>query len=286
VSTVYIIVVNWNRPQLTLDCLRSLRTLDYRSYKTVVVDNGSSDDSVARIRSAFPETKVIATGKNLGFGGGNNRGIRFALENGANYVWLLNNDTIVQPNTLTKLLERACESPSIGAVGSVLCYSIDPERIQAWGGGDVNFLFGRTDHFHAPTNLGPSAFLTAASLLVRADAIQKVDGFDERYFLYWEDVDLCYRIRKAGYELAVAPDAKLVHLESATLTTNNPVQLYHSARSTVRFFRQHSRLSFAPITISSALRIGKRLARGRWREAAALANGTFRGLASELAGRV
>jgi GT2 family glycosyltransferase len=102
-----------------------------------------------------------------------------------------------------------------------------------------------------------------------------VNFFDDGFFLYWEDADLCYRIRKAGYQLAVAADAKLVHLESATLTMNNPLQLYHSARSSTRFFFRYSRAPLVPIAFSLSLRVAKRLARGHWNEAAAL----FRGMA-------
>jgi GT2 family glycosyltransferase len=272
---LYTIILNWNRPALTIDCLHSLERLEYPHHKTVVVDNGSADDSVAQISTVFPDVEILQTGRNLGFAAGNNRGIRLALERGAEYLWLLNNDTHVFPETLTRLLAKAQEDSTYGAVGSVLLYSSDPERVQAWGGGTINFVTGSARHFQSPTPLGPTAFLTAASLLVRADAIRAVNLFDEKFFLYWEDADLCYRIRKAGYRLAVAVDAKLLHLESATLRMNSPVQLYHSARSTRRFFSRHSRVPLIPVTISLSLRVAKRLVRGRWNEAAALLRGSL-----------
>jgi GT2 family glycosyltransferase len=272
---VYIIVLNWNRPALTIDCLESLRKLDYPNHRILVVDNGSSDDSVAQIIGVFPNVQILQTGTNLGFGAGNNRGIRFALERGAEYVWLLNNDTHVFPEALTHLIAKAQQDPAYGAVGSVLLHSLDPERVQAWGGGTINFFLGRSRHFQHPSPLGSTAFLTAASLLVRADAMRAVNFFDDKFFLYWEDADLCYRIRKAGYRLAVAADAKLIHLESATVTMNSSLQLYHSARSSVRFFFRHSNVPLLPVVISLSLRVGKRLARGRWSEAAALFRGSL-----------
>jgi GT2 family glycosyltransferase len=272
---VYTIILNWNRPALTIDCLHSLEALEYRNHRILVVDNGSSDDSVAQIRAAFPNLEILETGTNLGFAGGNNCGIKRALQSGAEYLWLLNNDTQVLAETLTRLVAKAQEDPAYGAVGSVLLYSLNPEHIQAWGGGTISLYSGRARHFQSPTALGPTAFLTAASLLVRADVMKIVNFFDDGFFLYWEDADLCYRIRKAGYQLAVAADAKLVHLESATLTMNNPLQLYHSARSSTRFFFRYSRAPLVPIAFSLSLRVAKRLARGHWNEAAAL----FRGMA-------
>jgi GT2 family glycosyltransferase len=272
---VYIIVLNWNRPALTIDCLHSLKTLDYPNHHTVVVDNGSSDHSVAVVSAVFPGVEILQTGTNLGFGGGNNRGISLALARGAEYVWLLNNDTRVFPETLSRLLAKAQEDQLNGAVGSVLFYSSDPQRVQAWGGGTINFFTGSARHLQSPRPVGPKAFLTAASLLLRADAIQAVNLFDEKFFLYWEDADLCYRIRKAGYRLAVASDAKLLHVESATLRMNNPLQLYHSARSASRFFSRHCRAPILPVAIGLSLRVAKRLVRGRWNEAAALLRGTF-----------
>jgi GT2 family glycosyltransferase len=272
---VYTIVLNWNRPTLTIDCLHSLEALDYSNHRVLLVDNGSSDDSLAQISEVFPDLEILQTGINLGFGPGNNRAIKLALQRGAKYVWLLNNDTHVFPETLTHLLAKAEEDSTYGAVGSVLLYSLDPERVQAWGGGTISFFTGSARHFRRPSPLGPTAFLTAASLLVRADAIQAVNFFDEKFFLYWEDADLCYRIRKAGYRLAVAADAKLLHLESATLRMNSPLQLYHSARSTRCFFSRHSTVSIFPVAISLSLRVAKRLVRGRWNEAAALLRGSL-----------
>lgn len=135
---VWCVIVNWNGWADTLDCLASLRTQTYGNLTAVVVDNGSTNDSVERIRSAFPEVKVIETGKNLGFPTGCNVGIRAALEANAEFVWLLNNDTVCPPDTLDKLMRRATTHPEAGLVGSVLLYAHNPTLVQAWGGGRSN----------------------------------------------------------------------------------------------------------------------------------------------------
>jgi GT2 family glycosyltransferase len=117
------VIVNWNGWRDTLECLASVREQEYDHLQIVVVDNGSTDDSVERIRSAFPEVRLIETGKNLGYSGGCNEGLRVALAGNSQFVWLLNNDTICPPDTLRKLVRRAIASPEAGLVGTVLYYA-------------------------------------------------------------------------------------------------------------------------------------------------------------------
>jgi len=126
---VFIIVLNWNGKDDTLECLGSLQQLDYPNFETVVVDNGSTDGSEDVIRSAFPSVNFIQTGRNLGYAGGNNVGIKHALSHGADYVWLLNNDTTVDPNALTALVETAQADPKIAVVGSKIFYYDQPDVI-------------------------------------------------------------------------------------------------------------------------------------------------------------
>ncbi|MDW8091366.1 MAG: glycosyltransferase family 2 protein, partial [Meiothermus sp.] len=115
---VYVIVLNWNGWKDTIECLSSLRHSDYPNYEIVVVDNNSEDDSVVRIREAHPQVPIIQAEDNLGFAGGNNLGIRYALSKGAEFVWLLNNDTKVMKNTLSSMVELAMRNPDVGVVGS------------------------------------------------------------------------------------------------------------------------------------------------------------------------
>ena len=117
---VSIILLNWHGWRDTIACLDSLVSQDYNDYRVLVVDNGSTDDSVARIRAAHPEIPIMETGRNLGFSGGCNVGVRRALEDGADYVWLLNNDTTVDPQALSAMVAVAEADPRVGAVGSVL----------------------------------------------------------------------------------------------------------------------------------------------------------------------
>ena len=126
---VAVIVLNWNGREDTLECLRSIRSIAYSNFGVIVVDNGSTDGSVAAIRASQPSVEVIDTGENLGFAGGNNVGIRRALELGADYVLLLNNDTVVDPGLLRAFVAAAALHPEAGAFGAKIYFHSEPTRI-------------------------------------------------------------------------------------------------------------------------------------------------------------
>jgi GT2 family glycosyltransferase len=126
---ISIIVLNWNGKIDTLECLQSVYRIDYTNFDVIVVDNGSSDDSVQAIRDSFPEVTVLETNENLGFAGGNNVGIRYALKNGADYIFLLNNDTIVDPRILKQFIEVSKSIDDRGILGAKIYYYNEPEKI-------------------------------------------------------------------------------------------------------------------------------------------------------------
>lgn len=260
-SLVYVIVLNWNGWRDTSVCLSSLENLDYPNYEMVVVDNGSTDHSVEEIRKAYPQITLLETGRNLGFAGGNNVGIRYALERGADYIWLLNNDTVVDPNALTAMVEIAESDPKIGAVGSVLYYMNQPEKVQAWGGGRISLITGRSRHLLSP---GELHYITGASLLLRTEALEQVGLLDEGFFMYWEDADLSFRLRQKGWAVAVAPDSRVLHKESASAKKGSPQQDILFNASAVRFFRRHAQFPLLPIVLGIGGRMLKRLLLRDW----------------------
>src|ERR1017187_67190 len=135
---VCVALLNWNGWRDTVECLTSLQKLDYEECELLVIDNASTNDSVLRIRERFAPIKIIQLEKNLGFAGGCNVGIRYAISHGAQYAWLLNNDTKVDPSALRALVEVAEADGCVGAVGSIIYDMQHPRRIQAWGGGRVS----------------------------------------------------------------------------------------------------------------------------------------------------
>lgn len=257
--SVCCVLLNWNGWRDTLACLASLTTQDYPSLQILVVDNGSTDDSVARIREAYPQVQVIEAGANLGFARGCNLGIRHAYAADFEYVWMLNNDTVAPPDTCAKLVAKA--HPGAGLIGSVLYYMHDPARVQAWGGGDINTLLGRTSHFDAPHALGPHSYLTFASVLIPREVLARVGVLYEGSFMYWEDSDYALRVTHAGYALAVAEDTAILHKEGGSAAPKSPAIERYSAASGLHFLRRHSPLPLFSQVWFIAVRLLARIAR-------------------------
>lgn len=251
---VVAVVVNWNGWRDTLSCLESLVKQDYAAQQIVVVDNASTDDSVERIRAAFPEIPVLVAERNRGFAAGSNLGIRYALEHGAAFVWLLNNDTVAPPDTLRKLIASAADV-KVGAVGTVLRYFADPKQIQAWGGGSTTRSMGFVHHFDAPAEMGRNSYLTFASVLLRREMLESVGLLDEAYFMYFEDSDLCFRARAAGWRLAVAEDTAVLHKEGASNGSSSAASSSAAKGKSARLDR---------IVTASGLRFLDRYGQPRW----------------------
>lgn len=274
---VHVVLVHWNSWGETSTCLSSLQKLRYDNRKVIVVDNGSADDSVSRIREGFPWAEVVLTGKNLGFPCGCNVGIRQALSEGTDYVWLLNNDTVADPGALDALVAKAESDPRIGAVGSAIYCMEAPTQLQAWGGGYVNFWLGRTRHLVKPVPDEKIQYITGASLLLPRRVLETVGLLDEQIFLYWDDPEYCWRLRRAGWKLAVAGQSKIWHKGMVAYGRKNPkLDIFYNA-SAVRFFVRHSPIPLISLWVGTTLRIAKRLVLGDWERARAIWAGVKQG---------
>jgi GT2 family glycosyltransferase len=228
-----------------------------------VVDNGSADESVARLKSAYPDILVIENGENLGFARGCNGGIRYALEQGADYVWLLNNDTVVHPEALTAMVRVAESDSSIGIVGSVIYRMDDPDQVDAWGGGRVSLITGRARHVVEPRIPHRLNYITGASMLVHRRVWEGVGLLDEAFFMYCDDSDYSLRVAKAGFALAVAEGSKIWHKVSASTGAGSAYQDFLTMKALRILLHKHSRHPRLAIAINLALRTTKRIAFGR-----------------------
>jgi len=264
---VYILVLNWNNWKDTNECLASLQGLDYNHWKVIVLDNGSTDGSLRHIRERHQEVEIMKLGDNLGFANGNNAGIRTAVERGAEYVWLLNNDTEVDPGALRALVETAESDPRIGAVGSAIYSMAKPEQLLAWGGGYINFWLGRSRHFVSPMSDNQLEFVTGASLLLRRPVLESVGLLDEGFFMYCEDADYCFRLRRAGWRLAVAGGSRVWHKEQGSVGKKSTLLDSYFNRSVARFLQRNAPIPFISIWIGTGIRIGKRAITGDWKRA-------------------
>jgi GT2 family glycosyltransferase len=233
---VVIIILNWNGLADTLHCLRELLRLDYPNHRTVVVDNGSNDGSPGVIRARHPEVTIIRNDENLGFTGGVNGGLRYAREQGADYVWLLNNDAVVPPQSLSILVETAERSAKIGLVSPVVRFYDRPADVQFAG----TLLDPSTEEGSGDPD-DPNAWpvLVGTALLVKADVIDKIGFFDDRYFAYCEDWDYSVRALQAGFEVLVERATTILHKPTGSMGRESPVKEYYMVRNRYLFWRSH-----------------------------------------------
>ncbi len=268
-ENAHIVLINWNSLADTRRCLRALCELEDAPGHVWVVDNGSTDDSAAALEAwmaAHPlPVSLIRTGQNLGFGGGCNVGIRQALEAGAEAVWILNNDAIVHRHALNALLMELHSHAQIGAVGSVIYDLENPQKVMVWGGGHVLSWLGLGHHAKKAIPAARLDYLTGASILFRSAALEQVGLFDaDRFFMYWEDTDLCYRLRAQGWQLAVAAESRIWHQHSSSLGQDHPLKDYYVTSSAGNFLSQYAPYARLGWTLGSLVRMSKRLRRGQW----------------------
>jgi GT2 family glycosyltransferase len=255
------IVLNWNGWRDTLECLRALKACAYPHLSIIVVDNGSTDDSVARIKAAHPGLLVLEAGRNLGFAGGNNIGIRYAIIHGADYVWLLNNDAKPAPDALTALLEKAATDPKIGAIASVCYYADSPARVEAWAGAHVNLWIGYGRNSTVPRADTWFHSLNGTSMLVARATLEDAGLLDEGFFLYWEDTEFCLRLRKQGWRLAAAPASRILHRVNGSTGGNKIVLDRFQTTSGLRLLRLHSPAPYLASALFLSIRFARRLFR-------------------------
>ena len=254
---VLAIILNWNGLEFTRECCASLTRQTYPNLRVVVVDNGSTTHTIDDLHDACPKAEVVSTGSNLGFAGGVNAGLGYAAGSidPHGYVWLLNNDTICDPDALERLVAKAGTDPMIGAVGC-----------QMEEGGDD--LAGTRRIAVAGKRLRPPLWIPAepetpeavdyicgASMLIRLEVLRQVGNLDDGYFFFFEDADWCFAARAKGWKLGVADGVFIKHKGSATIkrASYNLASYYRAGH--VRFLRKHSRHPFMPALLAVFYRI-------------------------------
>lgn len=246
---VCVVVLNWNGREDVLECLESLEAIDYDDYWILMADNGSEDGSVEAVREKHPEVEILELGRNLGFAGGNNAGMRRAFAEGADYVHLINNDTAVEPDYLKELVAALEADPQAGTAGSKIMYHSEPERIW-FAGGKINWLRNKGEHIGLDQidegqhdRLGEVGYLTGCSLLIKREVLEKVGFLAEDYFLYYEDADYSLRVKRAGYRNLYVPTSKIYHKVSRSTKAGSPSYIYYHVRNGLVNARRNGNLS-------------------------------------------
>jgi GT2 family glycosyltransferase/2-polyprenyl-3-methyl-5-hydroxy-6-metoxy-1,4-benzoquinol methylase len=238
---VAVVVLNWNGQRDTVECIESLRELEYKDYDIIVVDNGSTDDSVRAIRSIFPNVTLLETHKNLGYTGGNNAGIRHAIRVGAKYVFVLNNDTVVHRSILRKLIDASQARPDAGLYGPAIYSYFEKDQLLTIG--MISRLFCPFEFMEA--SLEGAAYqevetLVGCGMLIKREVFERIGYFEESFFLCWEELDFCMRATEAGFRCLAVPDALMWHKVSASFGgTASPLLRYFHTRNRLLWGKRH-----------------------------------------------
>ncbi len=234
---VIAVVLNYRRPQETLECINSLKKLDYTNIEIVIVDNASADDSVVKIRTAHPDVSVIVTEHNQGYAGGMNNGFRFALQKNPAYILAINSDTLIERQALQTLVEVLTAESSAAAATGTIYYQGEQEQVW-YRGGKLNYYraggFQQHGAFHVESLLPRSVtFISGCAFLIKAPILQEIGLFDERFFMYFEDAELCMRVLRRKYKLLYIPRARFYHQVTSDALT--AFRCYFSVRNRLLF---------------------------------------------------
>ncbi|WP_026952551.1 glycosyltransferase family 2 protein [Algoriphagus mannitolivorans] len=249
--SVAIILVNWNGLEYTEACLESLRQVDYPNFKVVVVDNASANPEGKQLKTSFPEIELIQNSQNLGFAGGNNVGICWALEQGFSHVCLLNNDTQVAPDFLGEMVLRFRQGKSLGVVQPMILFLHQPKKIWSAGGkwnpklGRAVTLGDREPLVNYRVKSPQIDWATGCCMMVSREALLKSGLLNEQYFIYFEDVEWSLRIKKQGFSLELAPKAVIYHEAGAASKKSHiegvlsPKVFYYHVRNQILLLRKY-----------------------------------------------
>lgn len=243
--SVGIVILNWNQEKDTSECLRSLKNLDYGNYFIILVDNGSKDGSDRNLKNEFPYVNLIKNNENLGFAEGNNIGMRHALTKQADYIFLLNNDTVIDSQVLKVLVDVAEKEPAIGILGAINYYYDYPEKVFS-AGGHFNWwtsklvtINGDLINKHGWRILEKAHFVPGSSIFIKRDVIEKIGMLDPDFFIYYEEADLCMRAKRAGYKVMPVRGAKILHKVAITFKRFSPVEYYLYTRNLLLFMKRN-----------------------------------------------
>ena len=252
--SVAIILINWNSLAVTHNCIASLKGIQYSNYSIIVVDNASADGSGKALKELFPEIVLLESEKNLGFAGGNNLGFDYALKNEFSYTLMLNNDTIVEPDFLTHLINHIDTHPEIGAIQPRIHY--DHNRQLLWNGGSYyskiwGIFYSKSFNKLPPPNcltLKEVDWITGCAFLIRSDVLKKAGLLSEQMFMYYEDVDLSLRIKALGYSLAYHGKSLIYHIAGYSSKSKtegnegflNPLVHYYNVRNKIWVLKKYT----------------------------------------------
>jgi len=239
---VITVMSHFNRLQDSIECLNSLSNQDYPNNLILVVDNGSNSGDAETIKKSCPGCYLVRLPKNQGFAGGYNAGIQEAITQKADFIFIISNDTILNSNVISLLVE-ALESTNAGAAAPLIYYFSQPDKIWSAGGSINSFSLHMTDNHGRKktfTSFVERDFITGCAIIFRKNVLLDVGGFDEQYFCFFEDMDLSVRIKKRGHSIILVPDSIIWHKVSLSYSgTSSPQERNLMARGYILFLKKH-----------------------------------------------
>ena len=243
---VSIVILNWNGKNDTNECLYSLKNINYKNYEIIVIDNGSTDGSVQFLKREYQNIILIENKRNLGFTGGNNVGIKRALKNGAKYVVLLNNDTIVDKDVIKEMINIYAINPNIGLIGPKVLYYDDPAKIWCAGGHYSKFLGKGKMYGHQAkmktsfSNIEKVDWISFCVVMIKAEVFENIGLLDNDFFFTSEDLDFCRRAVRKGFICMYTPKAIVRHkISKDSGGLDGPFNIYYQVRNTLLFYKKN-----------------------------------------------
>lgn len=302
---VYIIILNYNNWQDTLECLRSVFSLKYDNFSVIVVDNDSRNGSMDRLRAwadeqpgtsapatydfyrsedlpsflpgkDLPPLVLIQNDHNAGFAGGNNVAIRPLVGN-EGYIWLLNPDIVVEQDMLAQLIRFAGDRPEKTIIGSVLKFYHHRDTIHYYGGGRVRFASATVSLVTTVEDIPRLDYISGGSLMTKISNFTRLGLLPDAYFLYWEETDWCYRARQAGFELAVCTEAICYDKGGTTIGRGGLAEFFYT-RNGLLFVSKYKRGKIVGALLFTVVRLVRRILAGQWGKA----TGMWKGIAAFL----
>ena len=279
------VVLNTNHREDTLQCMTSLNQNTYKNHKIILLDNASTDGTVDAVRLLLPEIMIKELQRNLGYAGNNNLGIQAAMEQEADWVFLLNEDTTLSSDCISHLVSVGESDPTIGIVGPMVYHHNEPEIIQSAG--------GRMDKYYRGWHLGQDEpdqgqfplphsvdWISGCGIMVRRALIEQVGAIDERFFYYVEEFEWCLRARKAGWQIYHVPQAKLWHKGVQRNNQPKPAVTYYATRNRLLLLLKHRAIPVAwVVTVSEFIRtLTSWTIKPKWRDKKEHRNAMWRGI--------
>lgn len=258
---VYIIILNWNGYKDTIECIESIKKITYKNYDILIIDNGSTDNSVTELSKKYPNVTIIENQENLGYAGGNNIGFKYALKKKAEYTFIINPDSIISETCINELIVKMNDDSSIG-MASPKIYFYDKPKIIWYAGSKIDWKRGLTPHV-GYNEIDNGQFdkytytdrVSGCAVMIKTDLLKRIGFFDERYFLYFEETDLSVRFKKLGYNVAFIPNAKCWHkISKSTGGYYGSIYQYYMTRNNLLFMKIHGKKYFIEFFAHSIIR--------------------------------